>query len=72
MQQGKEEEEFARRELVHLPVEAMRELSDADREVLLATFGEESASVHGATLRKRLERALTRLKTTVERLYGFE
>lgn len=72
MQQGKEQEEFARRELVHLAVEAMGELSDADREVLLPTFCEESASVHGATLPKRRERALTRLKTTLERLYGFE
>ena len=42
------EEEFARRELVHVAVEAMGELSEADREVLIATFWEESASVHGA------------------------
>ena len=67
-----EEEEFARRELVHAAVEAMGELSEADREVLIATFWEESASVHGATLRKRRERALTRLKMTLKRLYGFE
>jgi RNA polymerase sigma-70 factor (ECF subfamily) len=55
-----EEEEFPRRELIHVAVEAMGKLSEVDREVLLATFWEESASVHGATLRKRRERALTR------------
>lgn len=67
-----EEEEFARRELVHVAVEAMGELSDTDREVLIATFWAESASVEGATRRKRRERALARLKLTLKRLYGFE
>ena len=66
------EEEFARRELVRVAVLAMGELADGDREALMATFWEESASVAGATLRKRRERALGRLKATLKRIYGFD
>jgi RNA polymerase sigma-70 factor (ECF subfamily) len=69
---GGGDEELARRELVRVVVEAMGELSDTDREALVATFLEESASVSGATLRKRRERALSRLKLSLKRLYGFE
>jgi RNA polymerase sigma-70 factor (ECF subfamily) len=66
------EDELARRELVRVAVEAMGELSDEDREALVATFLEESASVSGATLRKRRERALSRVKRTLKRIYGFD
>ena len=66
------EEEFARHDLAQTAVEAMGQLSEADRETLLATFWEEAASVGGATLRKRRERALTRLRAVLKRLYGLE
>lgn len=64
------EEEVVRRDLTAAAVAALGELSDADREVLLATFWDEAASVAGATLRKRRERALDRLRKTFRRLYG--
>lgn len=66
------EDELTRRELVAAAVAAMGELSTEDREVLVATFWEEAASVTGATLRKRRERALKRLRDTFKRLYGLD
>ena len=66
------EEDAAQRELVRAALEAMGELSVTDREVLIATFWEEAASVRGATLRKRRERALARLRQSMRRLYGFD
>jgi RNA polymerase sigma-70 factor (ECF subfamily) len=53
-------------------IAALGELSEADRETLIATFWDEAASVSGATLRKRRERALDRLKKTFRRLYGLD
>jgi len=50
----------------------MGQLSDPDREVLVATFADESLSISGATLRKRRERALRRLRDAFRRLYGFD
>src|SRR6478609_2785804 len=64
------ENELAHRELVSAAIAALGELSTEDREVLVATFWEEAASVTGATLRKRRERALKRLRDTFKRLYG--
>jgi RNA polymerase sigma-70 factor (ECF subfamily) len=49
---------------------ALGELSPQDRETLVATFWEEATNVTGATLRKRRERALTRLRDAFKRLYG--
>lgn len=66
------EEVFVRRNLTAAAISALGELSEADREALVATFWEEAASVSGATLRKRRERALDRLRTTIRRLYGLD
>ena len=66
------EEELARQQLLTAAVEALGDLSVEDREVLLATFWEEVASVSGATLRKRRERALKRLRDTFKRIYGLD
>jgi len=65
---GDEEEAFVKRELAEAALAAMGELSEADQETLLATFAEEAPA--GATFRKRRERALTRLRNTLKRLYG--
>jgi RNA polymerase sigma-70 factor, ECF subfamily len=65
------EEELAERELMRAAVQALGELSPQDREALVATFWEEATNVTGATLRKRRERALKRLRDTFRRLYGF-
>jgi RNA polymerase sigma-70 factor, ECF subfamily len=64
------EEASLQRDLLRAALDALGELSATDREVLVATFWEEAASVSGATLRKRRERALTRLRDTFTRLYG--
>ncbi|HET7541637.1 MAG TPA: sigma-70 family RNA polymerase sigma factor [Polyangiaceae bacterium] len=66
------EEELAQRELTQAAVAALGELSAQDREALVATFWEEAANVGGATLRKRRERALKRLRQTFKRLYGLD
>ncbi len=63
--------EFERRELGEAARRAMDELSLTDRETLMATFWHEAAAVSGATLRKRRERALGRLRDAFRRLYGF-
>lgn len=63
-----EEEAFVKRELAEAAIVAMGELSEADQQTLLATFAEEAPA--GATFRKRRERALTRLRKTLKRLYG--
>jgi RNA polymerase sigma-70 factor (ECF subfamily) len=66
------EEEIVQRDLTDAAMAALGELSDADRETLVATFWDEAASVSGATLRKRRERALDRLRNTFRRLYGLD
>jgi RNA polymerase sigma-70 factor, ECF subfamily len=64
------EDELAQRELMQAAVAALGELSPQDREALVATFWEEASNLTGATLRKRRERALKRLRDTFKRLYG--
>lgn len=64
------QEEQVERQLVEAAATALGTLSATDRETLLATFWEEVASVGGATLRKRRERALVRLRAAFRRLYG--
>ncbi len=64
------EGDFVQRNLTAAAVAALGELSASDRETLVATFWDEAASVSGATLRKRRERALNRLRMTFRRLYG--
>jgi RNA polymerase sigma-70 factor (ECF subfamily) len=66
------EEQFVQRNLTVAAIAALGELSEADRETLVATFWEEAASVGGATLRKRRERALDRLRNTFRRLYALD
>jgi RNA polymerase sigma-70 factor (ECF subfamily) len=66
------QEELAHRDLVQAAAAAMGELSTTDRETLVATFWDESASVSGATLRKRRERAVQRLRQAWRTLYGFD
>lgn len=66
------EEDFAERQLIQRAVQAMGELSPMDRETLVATFFDEAATASGATLRKRRERALTRLRDAFKRLYGLD
>ena len=66
------ESDLIRRDLTRAALTAMSELPEADRETLLATFLEEATSVGGATLRKRRERAIDRLRTSFRRLYGLD
>jgi len=68
---GDGEAAVEQRDLLRAALHALGELSEADREVLVATFREEAAtSVSGATFRKRRERALERLRGAFRRLYG--
>jgi RNA polymerase sigma-70 factor (ECF subfamily) len=67
-----EPEDAVERQLLEAAVTALGTLSDTDKETLLATFWEEAASVGGATLRKRRERALVRLRDAFRRLYGID
>jgi RNA polymerase sigma-70 factor (ECF subfamily) len=64
------DEEFTQRDLVQAAQQALEQLSPTDRETLVATFWDEAAPVSGATLRKRRERALGRLRASFRRLYG--
>lgn len=66
------QEELVQRDLVQAALSALGELSATDREALVATFWDESATVSGATLRKRRERALTRLREAWRKLYGLD
>lgn len=69
------EEDLAQRELMRAAVDALGELSPQDQAALVATFWEEATHVTGAagaTLRKRRERALKRLRDTFKRLYGLD
>ncbi|MFZ5894606.1 MAG: RNA polymerase sigma factor [Myxococcota bacterium] len=66
------EEDFAERQLIQRAAQAMGELSQMDQETLVATFFDEAAGASGATLRKRRERALTRLRDAFRRLYGLD
>jgi RNA polymerase sigma-70 factor (ECF subfamily) len=62
--------ELEQRQLLQSALDALGELSQADRETLLATFNDEAASVTGATFRKRRERALKRLRSAFRSIYG--
>lgn len=66
------EDDLVERDLVRAALEALGELSAVDQETLIATFTEEAASVTGATLRKRRQRALERLRAAYRRLYGLD
>ncbi|MGD0835932.1 MAG: sigma-70 family RNA polymerase sigma factor [Polyangia bacterium] len=64
------EEAVMQQNLVQAALAAMGHLSEKDRETLVATYWDEAAS--GATLRKRRERALARLRRAFRRLYGLD
>jgi len=64
------EQELVNRDLMRAALASLGELSDLDRDTLLSTFWDEGGSSSGATLRKRRERALGRLRSTFRRLYG--
>lgn len=64
------EQEALNRDLVRAALTALGELSEVDRETLVATFWEEGPSASGPTMRKRRERALKRLRVAFRRLYG--
>jgi RNA polymerase sigma-70 factor, ECF subfamily len=66
------EDDVVQQDLTRAAIAAMGQLSDADKETLLATFWDEAASVQGPTLRKRRERALERLRSTFRRIYGLD
>jgi RNA polymerase sigma-70 factor (ECF subfamily) len=67
---GVTEDDFITRQLSAAAVAAMGELTQADQDVLRATFWDCAADVSGATLRKRRERAIQRLQKAFRRLYG--
>jgi RNA polymerase sigma-70 factor (ECF subfamily) len=62
--------ELEQRLLLQNTFSAMGELSESDRETLVATFLDQAGDVSGATLRKRRERAVKRLRDAFRRLYG--
>lgn len=66
------EDDLIQRNLIDVAVQAMGNLSDADKETLLATFSDEGAAVKGPTFRKRRERALHRLRDAFRRIYGLD
>ncbi len=64
------EADFVTRQLCAAVMAAMGELSQADQDVLRATYWDCAAAVSGAALRKRRERAIDRLRKAFRRLYG--
>ena len=66
------EDELTERNLADAALTALGALSETDRETLVASFWGESATASGATLRKRRERAIERLRNTFRRLYGLD
>lgn len=67
------EQEVASRQLVNLALATIEHLSEVDRSVLEATFLDEATRMMtGATVRKRRERAIVRLRAAFERLYGID
>ena len=66
------EEAFAQQDLASAALEALGQLSETDRETLVATFWDEATSASGPTLRKRRERALDRLRKAWKKVYGLD
>jgi RNA polymerase sigma-70 factor (ECF subfamily) len=64
------EAKVEQRELVEAALTVLESLTDVERETLIATYWDEQASASGATLRKRRERALDRLRSLFGRIYG--
>lgn len=66
------EAEYIGKELTNAALAALGELSEMDREALMATYWDTASAVSGATLRKRRARALDRLRTAFRRIYGLD
>jgi RNA polymerase sigma-70 factor (ECF subfamily) len=64
------EDDLVSRNLMRVALEALGQLSASDKETIMATFWGESATVGGATFRKRRERALHRLREAFRKIYG--
>ncbi len=69
---GASADEAEQRVMVSAALNALGSLSRADQDALIATYWETAAEVEGAALRKRRERALTRLRNAFRRLYGLD
>lgn len=67
---GGSEEMFVTHELCGVAMVALGELSQADQEVLRATYWDCALAGSDAALRKRRERAVNRLRKAFRRLYG--
>lgn len=65
------EDELVQRDLARAAQDVLGTLSELDREALLETFWDRAES-GGATLRKRKQRALDRLRSTFRRVYGLD
>jgi RNA polymerase sigma-70 factor, ECF subfamily len=63
------EDDLQDADLARAALQALGQLSDADRSTLEASFWE-TAPASGPTMRKRRERALVRLRDAMRRLYG--
>lgn len=68
---GSGADDLERRVLLRATAEAMGALSELDQETLLSTFWETEPTATGSTLRKRRQRALTRLRDSFRGLYGY-
>jgi RNA polymerase sigma-70 factor (ECF subfamily) len=67
------EDDLVQRNLTAAALDAIGQLSEADKETLFATFWEESSgAAKGPALRKRRERALHRLREAFRRIYGID
>jgi RNA polymerase sigma-70 factor (ECF subfamily) len=71
------EQSFVQQDLDRAALEALGSLSEPDRQTLIATFWAEAAAAPdaapaAATVRKRRQRALARLRDTFRRLYGLD
>ncbi|NLE48108.1 MAG: sigma-70 family RNA polymerase sigma factor [Sandaracinaceae bacterium] len=61
-----------RRALVEATLEAIDGLREIDRETIFAIYEDAEPAIHPAAFRKRKERARTRLRERLRRLYGFD
>src|SRR5882724_771287 len=66
------EDELVQRDLTRAALEALGQLSESDGEASAATLWHLAPRGSGATLRKRRERALDRLRGAFRRLYGLD
>ena len=70
--EGSGADDQVQRVLLTSAVAALGTLSPVDQETLTATYWETAVEAAGATVRKRRERALHRLRNAFRRLYGLD